>query len=211
MTLHLHSADTPNGLKIRIMLAELDVDYEFHPLDIGAGDQFRPDFLKMSPNNKIPALVDSEGPDNKPITLFESGAILIYLAEKFNSSLFPQEKRLRYEVLVWLMFQVGGIGPFLGQAHHFRRAAPIAIPYAIERYTKEAARLYGVMNGRLAETPWLAAGNYGIADIACFPWIFSHRWQGQDLADYPHLADWYRRIEERDAVQTVYANITRRT
>lgn len=193
------------------MLAELAVDYEFHPIDIGVGDQFTPAFLKISPNNKIPALVDTKGPDGKSISLFESGAILIYLAEKFTSPLFPQGLRERYEVLVWLMFQMGGIGPFLGQAHHFRRVAPEPIPYAIKRYTDEAARLYGVMNKRLGEIPWLAGGVYSIADIACFPWIFSHNWQGQDLLDYPHLENWFKRIERRPTVQAIYADVPKRT
>ena len=210
MTLHLHSMDTPNGLKVRIMLAELKADYEFHPIDIGKGDQFHKDFLKLSPNNKIPALVDTEGPDGEPISLFESGAILIYLAEKYNNIFFARQPRQKYEVLVWLMFQMGGIGPFLGQAHHFRRAAPEKIPYAIKRYTDEAARLYGVMNKRLAETPWLAMNSYTIADIACFPWIFSHNWQGRNLADYPYVERWFRAIEQRDAVQSVYADIPKR-
>ena len=211
MALHLYSMDTPNGLKVRIMLAELGVDYEFHRIDIGAGDQYSPEFLKISPNNKIPALVDTEGPDGKRISLFESGAILIYLAEKFASPLLPPSARERYEVLVWLMFQIGGIGPFLGQAHHFRRAAPEPIPYAIERYTAEAARLYRVMNERLGKSPWLAAGIYSIADIACFPWIVSHNWQGQDLADYPHLQDWFQRIEKKPAVQDAYKDVPKRT
>jgi len=202
--------DTPNGLKIRIMLAELKVEYEFHLIDINRGDQFSKEFLAISPNNKIPALLDTEGPDGKPISFFESGAILIYLAEKFDNAFFSQQPRQRYEILIWLMFQMGGIGPFLGQAHHFRRFAPEKIPYAIKRYTDEAARLYGVMNKRLAKTPWLAAEKYTIADIACFPWIASYKWQGQDLADYPHLEKWFRLIEQREAVQSVYGgNATR--
>ena len=210
MTLHLHSADTPNGLKVRIMLAELKVDYELHSVDLGRGDQFRPDFLKLSPNNKIPALVDTEGPDGGTIHLFESGAILIYLAEKFDNAFFSRRPREKYEVLVWLMFQMGGIGPFLGQAHHFRRAAPQRIPYAIKRYTDEAARLYGVLDERLAESSWLAMNSYSIADMACFPWIFSHNWQGQNLADYPHVEEWFKTIERREAVRSVYENVPRR-
>ena len=204
MSFHLHSMDTPNGLKVRIMLAELKVEYEFHLIDIGKGDQFSEDFLAISPNNKIPALIDTEGPDGNPISLFESGAILIYLAEKFDYAFFSEHPRQRYEILIWLMFQMGGIGPFLGQAHHFRRFAPEKIPYAIKRYTDEATRLYGVMNKRLAKTPWLAAEKYTIADMACFPWIASYKWQGQDLADYPHLEKWFRRIEQREAVQSVF-------
>ena len=207
--LDLYSLDTPNGLKIKLMLAECEVAYNFHRIDIMQGDQFKPEFLRISPNNKIPALVDSDGPDGQPISLFESGAILIYLADKY-AKLYPQAARERLEVLQWLMFQMGGVGPFLGQAHHFRKFAPEQIPYAIERYTKEAGRLYQVMNQRLAHNEWLAAGQYSIADLACYPWIRSYKWQGQEIDDFPDLKRWFTNIEARSATKQVYAEVPAR-
>jgi GSH-dependent disulfide-bond oxidoreductase len=190
---------TPNGYKVTIALEELGLPYNVIPINIGKGDQFKPEFLKISPNNKIPALVDPEGPGGKPISLFESGAILIYLAEK-TGRLMPKEVRGRYNVLEWLMFQMASVGPMLGQAHHFRRYAPEQIQYAIDRYTNEARRIYNVIDKRLAEVPYLA-GDYSIADIATYPWLRPHRWQGQNLEDFPHLKRWYDEIEKRPAVQ----------
>jgi len=170
-----------------------------HAVDIGAGDQFRPEFLAISPNNKIPAIVDSEGPDGRPFPLFESGAILVYLASK-SGRLLPAGVRERYVTLQWLMFQVGHIGPMLGQAHHFRQYAPEQIEYAIDRYTREAARLYGVMDRQLAAAPYFA-GEYSIADIAIYPWTRSHQNQGIELERFPNVQRWFRTISERPAVQ----------
>jgi len=192
---------TPNGHKVHILLEECGLPYAVHPVDIGAGEQFAPEFLAISPNNKIPAIVDSEGPDGEPISLFESGAILVYLAAKAGRFL-PIDTRAKYDVLQWLMFQMGGVGPMLGQAHHFRNYAPERVPYGIERYTNEAKRLYGVLDRRLAVTGnWLAAGEYSIADIATWPWIRSHANQGIELADYPNVVRWFERIGERAAVR----------
>lgn len=191
---------TPNGHKVHIALEELGLAYTVHPIHIGQGDQFAEAFLRISPNNKIPAIIDQDGPDGKPISLFESGAILLYLAEK-TGQLMPSDTRARYETLEWLMFQMGGLGPMLGQAHHFRQYAPEKIDYAVNRYTNEASRLYGVMDRRLADREWLAGGEYSIADIACFPWIRPHENQGQDLGDYPNLKRWYDAIDSRTAVQ----------
>jgi len=180
MALDLHSAGTPNGKKITIMLKELGVDYTYHKISFAEDDQFKPEFLAISPNNKIPALVDSEGPDGEPISLFESGAILIYLAEKFGRFL-PEEPVKRIVTLQWLMFQMGGVGPFFGQANHFRRFAPEEVPYGIKRYTDEAHRLYGVMDKRLGEVPYLAGEDYTIADIATYPWVRLYDWHGITL------------------------------
>ncbi|MDT3680637.1 MAG: glutathione S-transferase N-terminal domain-containing protein [Burkholderiaceae bacterium] len=192
---------TPNGHKIHILLEECELPYAVHAIDISAGDQFSPDFLAISPNNKIPAIVDDEGPDGEPISLFESGAILVYLAAKTGRFL-PQDTRGKYDVLQWLMFQMGGIGPMLGQAHHFRNYAPQRIAYGIERYTNEAKRLYGVLDRRLSATgDWLAAGEYSIADIATWPWIRSHGNQGVSLDDYPNVRRWFDTIGERPAVR----------
>jgi GST-like protein len=196
----LYTWPTPNGKKISILLEELRLPYKSVPIDIGAGDQFAPDFLKISPNNKIPALVDSEGPDGKPISLFESGAIMIYLAGKTGKFL-PKTDRERYDVLQWLMFQMGGLGPMLGQAHHFRLYAPESIQYAIDRYTKEAHRLYGVLDKALEKTGYLAAGQYTIADMACWPWVASHNNHGVALDQYPNVLRWFNKIAERPAVQ----------
>lgn len=196
----LYTWPTPNGKKISILLEELKLPYKAVPIDIGAGDQFAPDFLKISPNNKIPALVDSEGPDGKPISIFESGAIMIYLAGKTGKFL-PKTDRERYDVLQWLMFQMGGLGPMLGQAHHFRLYAPESIQYAIDRYTKEAHRLYGVLDKALEKTGYLAAGQYTIADMACWPWVGSHNNQGVALDQYPNVLRWFNKIAERPAVK----------
>jgi GST-like protein len=196
----LYSWATPNGHKVHIMLEECGLAYEALPVNIAAGEQFRPDFLAISPNNKIPALVDPEGPDGEPISLFESGAILVYLAAKTGRFL-PAGDRARYEVLQWLMFQMGGVGPMLGQCHHFRLYAPEKIPYAIDRYTNEARRLYGVIDKRLARSEWLGGADYSIADIATFPWLRNWKNQGVELAEYPNLQRWFDTIAERPAVQ----------
>jgi GST-like protein len=198
--IEVYSWATPNGHKVHIMLEECGLPYRVTPVDIGAGDQFSPEFLRISPNNKIPAIVDPDGPDGRPISLFESGAILLYLAGK-TGRLLPAEVAQRYRVLEWLMFQVGGVGPMLGQAHHFRLYAPEKIPYAIERYTNEAQRLYAVMNRQLACTTYIAGAEYSIADIAIFPWLRSWKNQGIDWNDYPHLRGWFDEIGARPAVQ----------
>lgn len=202
--IQVYSWATPNGHKVHILLHELGLkpghDFVLNPVNIGSGEQFEPDFLKISPNNKIPAILDPVGPDNKPISLFESGAILMYLASKYNRFL-PKTTRARYDMLQWLMFQMGGLGPMLGQAHHFRIYAPEPISYAIDRYTNEAKRLYKVLDQRLAQSPFVGCATYSIADIAVFPWIHSWEKQGVVLDDYPHLAQWYRALAARPAVQ----------
>lgn len=191
---------TPNGIKVSIMLEEIGLPYKIIPVDIGAGDQFKPEFLKISPNNRIPALVDHDVPDGKPYSLFESGAILMYLAEK-TGKLMPSDTAGRYGVIQWLMFQMGNVGPMLGQNHHFRGYAPEQIPYAIDRYTNEAGRLYCVLDKRLGETAYLAGDDYSIADIATFPWLRPHKRQGQDLDDFPNVKRWFEDIGARPAVE----------
>jgi GST-like protein len=190
---------TPNGHKVTIFMEETGLPYKIVPVDITAGDQFEEEFLEISPNNKMPAIVDPEGPDGEPISIFESGAILIYLSEK-TGRLLPQTPRERYRTLEWLMFQMASVGPMLGQNHHFRQYAPEKIPYAIDRYTDEAARLYGVMDRHLADHEYFV-DEYTIADIAIFPWLTSHERQGQDMADFPNLARWYEEIKARPAVR----------
>ena len=197
--IEVYSWATPNGHKVHIMLEECGLAYRAIPVDIGAGDQFKPEFLKISPNNKIPAIVDPEGPDGRPISLFESGAILLYLAAKTGRFL-AADLRGRYETLEWLMFQMGGVGPMLGQAHHFRLYAPEKIPYAIDRYSNEAKRLYGVVDRRLAKSRYIAGPEYGIADIATFPWLRSWKNQGIEINDYTHLKGWFDEIAARPAV-----------
>jgi GSH-dependent disulfide-bond oxidoreductase len=200
----VYSWPTPNGHKIHIMLEEcglrLGRDWEAIPVNIGAGEQFTPEFLNISPNNKIPALVDPHGPDGKPISLFESGAILLYLAAKTGKFL-PKSDRAKYEVLQWLMFQMGGVGPMLGQTHHFRQYAVEKIEYAINRYTNETRRLYGVMDRQLATHKFIAGNQYSIADIAIFPWVRSWKNQGIDWAEFPHLKAWFDAIGARPAVK----------
>ena len=196
----VYSTATPNGHKVHIMLEECDLPYRVHHIDIRAGDQFRPEFLEISPNNKIPAIVDQDGPDGQPMALFKSGAILLYLASKTGKFL-GDDDRQRFTTLQWLMFQMGGVGPMLGQAHHFRTYAPQKIDYAIERYTNEAKRLYGVMDKRLAQAAWLAGADYTIADIATFPWTRSWQQQGIELDDFPHVKRWFDAINARPAVQ----------
>jgi GST-like protein len=191
---------TPNGWKISIALEELGLAYRMIPVNIGRGAQFEPDFLAISPNNRIPAIVDRDPEDGgDPISVFESGAILLYLAEK-TGRLIPRDPRGRKQVIEWLMWQMGGLGPMLGQAHHFRAYAPERIEYAIDRYTKEANRLYGVLDKQLHGREYIA-GDYSIADIACWPWIVPHERQGQKLEDTPHLHRWFERIKSRPAVQ----------
>jgi GST-like protein len=196
----VYSWPTPNGHKVHIMLEECGLPYQVTAVNIGGGGQFKPEFLAISPNNKIPALTDPEGPDGKPISIFESGAILVYLAAK-TGKFMPKGDRDKYEVLQWLMFQMGGVGPMLGQAHHFRLYAPEKIPYAIDRYSNEAKRLYGVIDRRLSKSRFLAGKDYSIADIATFPWLRSWENQGIVLSDYPHLEKWFNKIAERPAVQ----------
>ena len=202
--IEVYSWPTPNGHKVHIMLEEcgfrLDRDWRAIPVNIGTGDQFKPAFLKISPNNKIPAMVDPDGPDGKPIALFESGAILVYLAAKTGKFL-PKSDRQKYEVLQWLMFQMGGVGPMLGQAHHFRLYAPEKIAYAVNRYTNEARRLYGVMDRQLARNKYIACNQYSIADIATFPWLRSWQNQGIDWAEFPQLKSWFDRLADRPAVK----------
>ncbi len=198
--IEVYSWATPNGHKVHVMLEECGLPYRAIPVDIGAGDQFAHDFLEISPNNKIPAIVDPNGPDGQPMSLFESGAILLYLAGK-TGKFMPEDVRGRYTVLQWLMFQMGGVGPMLGQAHHFRIYAPEKIDYAVERYTNEAKRLYGVMDRRLAKSTYIAGPEYTIADIAIFPWLRSWKNQGIDWNDYPHLKGWFDEIAARPAVQ----------
>lgn len=195
----LHYWPTPNGWKIAIMLEEVGLPYRIVPVSIVRGEQFKPEFLAISPNNRIPAIVDHNPPGGgPPLSMFESGAILLYLAEK-TGKLMPSGLRDRHEVTQWLMWQMGGFGPMLGQAHHFRKFHADKIPYAVERYTNEANRLYGVLNRRLADRAFLA-GEYSIADVACFPWASLHEAQGQSLDDFPHVKRWFEELAARPAV-----------
>jgi GST-like protein len=194
----LYTWGTPNGRKVSIMLEECGLAYRVKTVDITQGQQLQPEFVAINPNSKIPAIVDPEGPDGRPITLIESGAILLYLAAK-SGQFLPSTDRGKYEALQWLMLQMGGIGPMLGQTHHFLRYAPQQIPYAIKRYTTETARLYGVLDKRLQEKEYLA-GEYTIADMATFPWVARHEWQQIDLADYPHVRRWHETLAARPAV-----------
>lgn len=200
MTIQVHTWATPNGHKVHIMLEECGLPYEVHAVDIGAGDQFKPEFLKISPNNRIPAIVDPDGPDGQPISVFESGAILLYLAGKAGKFL-PKDTRGKYKVLEWLMWQMGGFGPMLGQAHHFRLYAPEKIEYGINRYTNEAKRLYGVLDKQLSKNAYVGGKEYSIADIAIYPWARSAANQGIDWADYPHAKKWFDIVDARPAVQ----------
>ena len=197
----LYTWGTPNGRKVSIMLEECGLKYNAHAINIGKNvDQFTPEFVAINPNSKIPAIVDSEGPDGKPINLFESGAILIYLAGKTGKFL-PQSVRGKYEALQWLMFQMGGVGPMIGQTHHFMRAAPEQIEYGIKRYHNETKRLYGVLDKRLSTEQFLAAGEYGIADMATYPWIARFEWHQVDLNEFPNVKRWFDAIGARPAVQ----------
>ncbi|HSV53486.1 MAG TPA: glutathione binding-like protein [Burkholderiaceae bacterium] len=198
--IEVFSWPTPNGHKVHIMLEECGLPYRAIPVNIGTGDQFKADFLAISPNNKIPALTDPDGPDGQPISLFESGAILLYLAAK-TGKLLPKSDRKKYEVLQWLMFQMGSVGPMLGQTHHFRLYAPEKIGYAIDRYSNEAKRLYGVIDKQLSKNKYLAGAEYSIADIATFPWLRNWQNQGIVLSEYPYLEKWFNAIAQRPAVQ----------
>jgi GST-like protein len=194
---------TPNGHKVTLFLEETAMPYTIVPVNIGTGEQFRPEFLGISPNNRIPAIVDhSPRERGAPISVFESGAILLYLADK-SERFIPNESRGRVEVLQWLFWQVGGLGPMLGQNHHFSRYAPEKIPYAVDRYVNETNRLYGVLNKRLADRPYVA-GAYSIADMACYPWIVPYERQGQKLEDFPHLKRWFEAIRARPATVRAY-------
>jgi GST-like protein len=194
----LYTWTTPNGRKISIMLEEIGLAYEVHPVNLQKGEQFKPEFLAISPNNKIPAIVDRDGPEKKPYSLFESGAILMYLAEK-TGKLMPEETGARYRVVEWLMFQMGGVGPMFGQAHQFLRNSPEHELFGRERFTKEVARVYGVMNKRLGEAPFFA-GEYSIADIATYPWVGRHEMHRTRLDDFPNVKRWYDSIGTRPAV-----------
>jgi len=190
---------TPNCYKVAILLEELGEPYRIMPIHIGKGEQMAPEFLAINPNNKVPAIVDQDGPGGSPLTLFESGAILLYLSEKADGAFLGKDLRKRALVTQWLMFQMGGVGPMLGQAHYFRKYAPRPIEEAIERYTSEARRLYGVLDRRLGEAEYLA-GDYSLADMATYPWIRPYRMQGQDLADFPNIQRWYSAMHDRPAV-----------
>lgn len=200
MTIELHVWPTPNGYKISIALEEMGLPYSVHPVNIGAGDQFKPDFLKIAPNNRMPAIVDPDGPGAKPISLFESGAILIYLAEK-TKQFRPADEAEWFSHIQWLMWQMGGLGPMFGQAGHFMLYAPEKVPYGIDRYRNEAKRLLKVADTRLAETEYLGSDAYGIADMASFPWIRNAPKYEIDLADYPHVKRWHDAIDARPAVK----------
>jgi GSH-dependent disulfide-bond oxidoreductase len=196
--IELYYWPTPNGFKITIMLEECGLPYEIKPVNIGKGDQFEPSFLKIAPNNRMPAIIDPDGPGGKPISVFESGAILQYLGRK-TGKFYPKDERARVAVDEWLFWQMAGLGPMAGQAHHFRNYAPEKVQYGIDRYTNEVNRLYGVMNKRLANHDYLA-GEYSIADMASFPWVRPYKNQGQDLAEFPHLDAWFKRMLARPAV-----------
>ncbi len=196
--IELYYWPTPNGWKISIMLEELGVPYEVKYVNIGRGEQFEPDFLKIAPNNRMPAIIDPDGPDGRPISVFESGAILQYLGRKYGQ-FYPKDERARVAADEWLFWQVGGLGPMAGQAHHFRQYAPEKVEYGINRYTNEVNRLYGVMNRRLENHDYLA-GDYSIADMAAIGWVIPHERQGQNLDDFPHLKRWYQTVKARPAV-----------
>ena len=194
----LYTWTTPNGRKVSVMLEEVGLPYKVHPVNLQKDEQFNPEFLAINPNNKIPAIIDPQGPGGKPLTLFESGAILIYLAEK-TGKLMPKESRSRYEVIQWLMFQMGGVGPMFGQAHNFFRYDPQQNSYGVERFNKEVARLYRVMNHRLGETEFLAGG-YSVADIATYPWVARYEMHRTRLEDFPNVKRWFDAISARPAV-----------
>ena len=194
----LYSWKTSNGKKASIMLEECGLEYNVHPINIGQDDQFTPEFTAINPNGKIPAIIDQDGPGGQPYTVIESGAILMYLAEK-TGQFMPAEMAARYDVIQWLMFQMGGIGPIFGQVHHFKRAAKEQVPYAINRYYTECRRLYSVLNDRLEGREYLA-GDVSIADFATLPWVFRHDWQEVDLADFPNVKRWYDTLMARPAL-----------
>jgi GST-like protein len=194
----LYTWKTPNGRKVSIMLEECELEYRTHAIDIGKGEQFTPQFVAINPNSKIPAIVDTQGPGGKAFTLFESGAILIYLAGKAGRFM-PESVSGKYVALEWLMFQMGGVGPMFGQVHHFLCSAPEAVPYAIDRYRKETERLYGVLDKRLENHEYLA-DEYSIADIATYPWVARYEWHKTNLEDYPSVLRWFKTISARPAV-----------
>jgi len=196
--IQLYTWATPNGRKISIMLEEIELPYEVHPVDLGRGDQLKPEFSAINPNRKIPAIIDSDGPGGQPLKLFESGAILMYLAEK-SGKLLPQERRRRYEVIQWLMFQMGGVGPMFGQANYFFKLEE-KVPYAIERFHKEALRLYGVLDKELGQREYLA-GEYSIADIATYPWVGRHQGHQVKLEDFANVKRWFDALSKRPAVK----------
>jgi len=196
--IQLYTWGTPNGKKVSIMLEEIALPYEVHAINLGQGDQFKPEYLAINPNNKIPSIIDTDGPGGKPLTLFESGAILMYLAEK-TGKLWPADLRQRYLVIQWLMFQMGGVGPMFGQANYFFRLEE-KVPYAIERYHKEALRLYAVLEKALGQNEYLA-GKYSIADVATYPWVWRHEMHHVKLEEFPHVKAWYDKISERPAVK----------
>jgi GSH-dependent disulfide-bond oxidoreductase len=201
----LHYWPTPNGHKVTLFLEEAGLPYRIHPVNIGKGAQFEPDFLKIAPNNRMPAIVDHEPQGGgAPISLFESGAILLYLAEK-TKQFIPADIRGRAEVLQWLFWQMGGLGPMAGQNHHFSQYAPEKIPYAVNRYVNETNRLYGVLDRRLADRAFVAGSDYSIADMAAYPWVVPWEKQGQSLDDHPHLKRWFEAIAERPATKAAYA------
>jgi GST-like protein len=203
--IELHYWPTPNGHKITMFLEETGLAYQIRPVNIGRGEQFRPEFLAISPNNRMPAIVDhAPAGGGAPISVFESGAILLYLAEK-TGQLIPSDLRGRVEVLEWLFWQVAGLGPMAGQNHHFRVYAPEQLGYAVERYVNETNRLYGVLDRRLEDRPFVAGAEYSIADIACYPWIVPHERQGQNLGEFPHLKRWFEAIRARPATVRAYA------
>lgn len=196
---------TPNGHKISLFLEEAGLRYDVHPINISQGEQFQPHFLNIAPNNRIPAIVDHEPADGgEPLSLFESGAILLYLAEKTGKFL-PKDLRGRQVALQWLFWQMGGLGPMAGQNHHFSQFAPEKIPYAIKRYIDETARLYGVLDKQLANNEFVAGSEYSIADMAIYPWIVSHKWQSQNLDDFPNVQRWFNHIKDRPATVKAYA------
>ncbi len=197
----LYAWPTPNGHKVSIMLEECGLPYEVHAVDINKGEQFEPAFLAISPNNRMPAIVDRDGPGGEDLSVFESGAILVYLAEKTGKFL-PEAGPARYAVMQWLMFQMGGLGPMCGQAHHFRQKMGGAdVPYAVERYTNEVGRLYGVMDRRLGEAPYLGGPDYSITDMACWPWVRPMRRQGWEREEFPNVRRWFDAIEQRPGVR----------
>jgi GST-like protein len=199
MMIELYTWKTSNGRKATVMLEECGLPYNLHPIDISKGQQFTPEFVAINPNSKIPAIVDTEGPGGRPYKLFESGAILMYLAEK-TGKFMPREMGARYQVIQWVMFQMGGVGPIFGQVHHFRRAAKEEVPYAIERYTTECRRLYGVLDGQLGKSGYLAGADVSIADFCTLPWVFRHDWQEVDLAEFPNVQRWYDALMARPAL-----------
>jgi GST-like protein len=198
--IELYTWGTPNGRKVSIMLEEVGLPYTVHRIDIGKDDQFKPEYVALNPYSKIPAIIDPNGPDGEPLKLFESGAILVYLAEK-TGKLLPATPRRKYITLQWVMFQMGAVGPFFGQVHHFLRAAKVEVPYAIERYIKEKDRIYGVLDRRLGEAPYLAGDEYTIADIATYPWVARYEWHKTDLSTLPNVKRWFDTVGARPAVK----------